>query len=47
MSKTEQLRKELKRANPDKKFAEELDEMRPEEVDAIYILLRSQGKLRK
>ena len=47
MSKTDQLRDEIKRANPDKKLAEELDKMRPDEIDAMYILLRAKGRMRK
>lgn len=43
-----QEREELKKAYPgSEKWAEKVDKMRPEQVTAIYIRLRAQGKLGK
>jgi len=37
-------RDQMKRGNPSKKWAEEVDKMRPEEVVNIYNRLRAEGK---
>ncbi|MET0785914.1 MAG: hypothetical protein ABWY25_04350 [Paenisporosarcina sp.] len=47
MTAEDKYREELKKAYPSKNFAEKVDKMRPDQVTAIYIRLRSQGKLRK
>ena len=44
---TNQEREELKKVYSSKKWAEKVDRMRPDQVTAIYIRLRSQGKLGK
>ena len=36
MSETDKLREQLKRANPDKKWAEQVDNMRPDKVEAVH-----------
>lgn len=47
MSETDQYREELKKAYPSDQWAKKVDAMRPDQVTAIYIRLRSQGKLAK
>jgi len=42
-----QERDQLKKANPSKKWAEEVDKMRPDEVATIYSRLQAQGKAKK
>jgi hypothetical protein len=50
MSETDQYREELKKAyggKANKTWAAKVDAMRPDQVTAIYIRLRSEGKLAK
>lgn len=43
----EQEREELKKAYPSDSWASKVDKMSPTQVSAIYIRLKSQGKLGK
>jgi hypothetical protein len=47
MSEADKYREELKKAYPSKQWAAKVDAMRPDQVTAIYIRLRSEGKLAK
>lgn len=53
MSEIDKLREQLKKANPSKKWGEEVDNMRPEKVEAVceqyfrILKFRSRRKLRK
>jgi len=42
-----QEREELKKVYPNPRWKEKVDKMSPDQVTAIYIRLRSQGKLGK
>lgn len=47
MSQIDQIKKEIKRACPDKKMAEELDKMCLTEIVELYHELHVKGKMRK